>query len=145
MLKNNLHSSGLTCVNLLPGIADGGWWKSWTLTRTSRCFDWGVNWDRTEMIKLRWICQGKNSRCFFLNSPQELSPKSIKNCQNRILLKMQKVFSKRGWHLHTICAEDWWYAENVLLVDWVYMTSNARIFFKGFKISDWKIFLDAFL
>ena len=65
-------------------------------------------------------------KIFFLNSPGALSPKSIKNCQNRILLKTQKVFSKRGWHLHTICADNRWYAENVLLVDWVYMTSNAR-------------------
>ena len=65
-------------------------------------------------------------KIFFLNSPGAFSPKSIKNSQNRILLKTQKVFSKWGWHLHTICADNWWYAENVLLVDWVYMTSNAR-------------------
>lgn len=65
-------------------------------------------------------------KIFFLNSPEALSPKSIKNCQDRILLKTQKVFSKRGWHLHTMCADNRWYAENVLLVDWVYMTSNAR-------------------
>lgn len=78
------------------------------------------------MRTLKWICQGEKSRFFFFNSPGAFSPKSIKNCQNRILLKTQKVFSKRGWHLHTICADNWWYAENVLLIDWVYMTSNAR-------------------
>lgn len=101
--KNKLHPGGWAWANLLLSIADGGWWTPWTWTRISRWFDWGVKRDRRQMIKLKWTCQGKNSvfkKTLHKNSPPS---QSIKNCQNRILLKMQGIFKERMTFAYNMC------------------------------------------